>query len=583
MNSQNSISTNSNSGIDFRYLLNEWKEMFAAETVVKDIWAGITVSLVALPLNLALAIAAGVEPGVGITTGIIAGVVAALFGGQKYAITGPAAAMAVILVEIAENHGLNAIWLVCLFTGALQLTAASLKLGRFMSFIPKPVMVGFANAIGVLVFFNAIDEFLGLTVKPIAKAGLTEPIRTQFIPEFMLDIIDIWQRCVVHNEMNMYAIAIGSIALALAYFSPKIIKSIPGQLVAIVLATVVCNVLDFKIPLIKDIASIPNLLPAPQLPSLPWNECLTLLPSVITVFMLGSIESLLSATVADGMTGSRHRPNQELMGQGLANLVVPFFGGIPVTGVIARTAINIRAGGKTRLSALVHSISLACLIFFLAKFAESIPLAALAAILMLTGLRLIEWKSMSELWRGSKMESCVAITTTLTAVAIDLTAGVFAGILLACGMFAVKMRSTLSVAVHEDILLAPNLASCSCVKTYAVDGPLFFGSVQQFTENLKITDNTKILILHMKRVKALDLTGIETLIEVQKHIQTQGGKLLLTEVPLHLFDFLERSGAIDKIGKENIFHSHQNAIVELNKDHRNVGAAPCVARDTVSV
>ncbi len=557
---------------DRDYLLSEWKQMLNPKTIPQDLWAGITVALVALPLNLALAIAAGVEPGVGITTGIIAGIIGALFGGQRFAITGPAAAMAVVLIEIAETQGINAIWLVCLAAGLLQIIAGVFKLGKLISYMPMPVIVGFANAIGVLVFFNALDDFLGLPTKPLAHSGhVVAATSNTIIPEFLVDITHMWTRGVMQHEANWHAILIGTVSFAIAFLTPKLTKAIPGQLIAIVAATLCATLLNFHVPLIKDISHIPNVLPTPSIPGLPWDDITILFPTIITVFMLGSIESLLSATVADGMTSSRrHNSNQELIGQGLANVIVPFFGGIPVTGVIARTAVNIRAGAQTRLSALVHSITLIFLIFFLARYAEQIPLAALASILMLTGIRLVEWDAMREIWRGSRLEGYVMLCTTVASVAIDLTAGVFAGVLFACVLF-IRQMSEAKPTLHDDQqqqqqqLLPQEFPTCKAVRTYVVDGPLFFGAAQRFIDNIVVMEDIKVIVLHMRAAKVMDLTGVETLLSIHQQLKRHGGKLIIAELPIRPMQLLERTSALEKIGRENVFADYRAAMVSVNQ------------------
>src|SRR4030095_4065071 len=252
-------------GFDLPYLTAEWKAMFNPSTMVKDIWAGVTVALVALPLNLALAIAAGVEPGVGITSGIIAGIVAALFGGQGLAVTRPAAAMAVVLIEIAQTHGIRGIWLVGLIAGTLQILAGLFKLGRLISYIPMPVMVGFANAIGALVFFNALDDFLGLPSKPIAHPGQMPPFAGQeFIPEFIQDLSHLFWRLIRHGELNQPAVLLGLAAFGIAVLLPKLTKAIPGPLVAIVVATAASLFLNLDLPRIADVSTIPNMIPLPS-------------------------------------------------------------------------------------------------------------------------------------------------------------------------------------------------------------------------------------------------------------------------------------------------------------------------------
>lgn len=557
-------------GIDFNYLSKEWKDMFNPKTMLKDLWAGITVALVALPLNLALAIAAGVEPGVGITTGIIAGMIGSLFGGQRHAITGPAAAMAVVLIQIAQSYGIAAIWMVGLMSGILQILAGALRLGKLISFIPMPVIVGFANAIGILVIFNALDDFLGIPTHRIAHAGSAAPLQGHpLVPEFIQDMIDLFWHTVVHQEWNIYALATGGLVLAIAALVPRWTKVVPGQLVAVVIGSVVAALLNFEVPRIIDISAIPTTLPVPHIPNLPWEDFDTLFASALTVFMLGSIESLLSATVADGMTMSRrHQSDQELIGQGLANLVTPFFGGIPVTGVIARTAVNIRAGARTRLSGIVHCIALMIFTLVFAKYAERIPLAALSGVLVLTGIRLIEWDATKQIWAASRTEGSIALITTAVSVLVDLTAGVLTGLLLTSGLFIKQMSQVKLIEPDYDPdrrsavrLPAP---TCKFVRTYLVDGPLFFGAAERFTETILQVQNLKAVILHMKAVSIMDLTGAETLLSINAQLKRHNIRLVIAELPHQPLEVLRRTGVLDKLGKENCFLDYKQAILSTN-------------------
>ena len=558
-------------GFDVKYLLQEWKDIFNRKTVVADIWAGVTVALVALPLNLALAIAAGVEPGVGVTTGIIAGVIGSLLGGQRHAITGPAAAMAVVLIEVAQGYGIQAIWLVGLIAGVFQILSGAFRLGKLISYIPMPVVIGFANAIGILVIFNSLDDLLGLPTKPIAHAGAaTAPLAGHpLIPEFIQDISHLVHRLIVHQEANVNAILIGGLVIAIAMIVPRWTKLIPGQLVAIVVASFVAHYLNFDVPRIVDIASIPNTLPFPKIPTLPWENIDVLFSSAITVFLLGSIESLLSASVADGMTMSRrHHSDQELIGQGVANVVVPFFGGIPVTGVIARTAVNIRSGAKTRLSGLIHAITLFGLVIVLAKHAEQIPLAALGGILTLTGFRLIEADAFKQVWRASRGEAWVVVATTAASVLMDLNAGVVTGLVLTCGMFIKKM-SAVRILPDDDpdrrAYVREPMPSCKMVRTFLVDGPLFFGAAERFTETILFTQNLKGIVLHMRAVHIMDLTGAETLMSIHEQLKRNNVRLVIAELPTEPFNLLKKTGAVDKIGEENFYNDYAEAMAFTNK------------------
>ena len=568
-------------GMDFAYLIAEWKAALNPSTFLKDLWAGITVALVAVPLNLALAIAAGVEPGVGITTGIIASVIGSLFGGQRYAITGPAAAMAVVLIEIAQSYGIAAIWLVGLMSGLMQVLAGAFRLGKLISFIPMPVITGFANAIGVLVIFNALDDFLGIPTHRIAHAGANAPLQGHpLVPEFIQDIISLFWHTVVHQEWNVYALGIGALVLTIAALVPRVTKAVPGQLVAVVVGSLVAAFMNFEIPRIIDISAIPTTLPFPKIPNLPWEAFDTLFASALTVFMLGSIESLLSASVADGMTMSRrHHSDQELMGQGLANLIIPFFGGIPVTGVIARTAVNIRAGAKTRLSGIIHSVALLILVMLFAKHAERIPLAALSGVLILTGIRLIEWDVTRQIWAASKTEGIIALITTAVSVLIDLTAGVLTGLVLTSGMFIREMSALKIIEQDYDpdrrALVRQPVPTCKFVRTFLVDGPLFFGAAERFTETILQVQNLKAVILHMKAVSVLDLTGAETLISIYAQLKRHGIRLVLAELPHQPFELLRRTGTLDKIGKENFYKSFKQSIMSTNEQLLKTSCQGC--------
>lgn len=582
MSTSTTINKQPRFGFDLAFLNQEWRDMFKGKTMVPDIWAGITVALVALPLNLALAIAAGVDPGVGITTGVIAGVIGSLFGGQRFAVTGPAAAMAVVLIEIGQTYGIQGIWLVGLIAGVLQIVAGLFRCGKLISYIPMPVMVGFANAIGTLIIFNSLDDFCGLSPTPLAHPGQPAPLQGHpLIPEFLQDITALFWRLAVHQEGALAAFVVAIITFAVAAFLPRVFKAIPAQLVAIVVGTGLASTLNLPIPRIHDISSVPNFLPLPSLPILPWEQLDTLFASAITVFMLGSIESLLSASVADGMTMTKHKPDQELIGQGLANVIVPFFGGIPVTGVIARTAVNVRAGAKTRLSGIVHSLTLMLLIFFLAKYAEQIPLAALSGILVLTGIRLIEWDEVREIWRASKTEAWIMLITTAVSVLVDLTAGVMTGLVFTAAIFVRQMSAVRVTAINAengDGTMQPGrLPNCKFVQPFTVDGPLFFGAAERFIENIMVVKDVKVVILNMRAVSAMDVTGVRTLLSIHSRLSREGCRLIVAELPSQPMELLERSASMDILGRENIFKDYDEAVIDADLRMLKTTCSGCAA------
>lgn len=555
--------------------------MFRRETLGRDIFAGITVALVALPLNLSLAIAAGVDPEVGLISGIVAGAVAAIFAGQRFAITGPAAAMAVVLIEIVHTYGMPGIWFAAFIAGFLQIISGFLRMGRIIAYIPMPVMVGFANAIGVLVTFNALDDLFGLRIKKLAHAAAGHMdagggvlANVPFVPEFVRDVTDLFERLIVHQDLNIQSLIVGLIVIVLTIITPRLTKLVPSQLVAVTTASLVAYLFHFNVPRIMDVSGTINVNIVPHLPVLPKLTDMAQFESLFlysfTIYMLGSIESLLSASVADGMTmSSKHRPDEELIAQGLANVCMPFFGGIPVTGVIARTAVNISAGAKTRLSGLVHALVLYVFAVLVAPVVGYIPLSALAGILVLTGYRLIEWDELREIWRGSRTEAWVVIATTLGAVAVDLTAGVLIGLMLTCLIF-VKQMSKLQLltdaeAVDDRLSSAQGIPSCKFARTYLVDGPLFFGAVEKFAETILVTSDVRALILHMRAVSVLDLTGVETLLSIHSQMRRKNVRMVIAELPGQPLELLKNCGALNIIGTENYFYDYREALLDVNE------------------
>ncbi|MBS2008551.1 MAG: SulP family inorganic anion transporter [Cyanobacteria bacterium SZAS TMP-1] len=573
MPTRTAIKRTSSSPFDLQYLLGEWREMFSRKTVLSDCLAGLTVAMVALPLNLALAVAAGVEPSIGIVSGIVAGIVTALFGGQRYAVSGPAAAMAVVLIEIAHRYGMPGIWFVAIVAGLLQIITGFLRLGRVISYLPLPVIVGFSNAIGILLIFNSLDFLLGVTSRPLAHptvgghAALTHP----FVPEFFKDVFGLFDAVFVKNLVNPYTLGVGLATIIVAVVAQRISKKVPGILIAVVLTPIVAHLAHIPVQCIFNVAPIPSLNLIPHTVVLPagidnWEELQALMIYSLTVFFLGSIESLLSASVADGMTMSKkHRPDQELIGQGLANVIVPFFSGIPVTGVITRTAVNINAGAKTRLAAIVQSIALCVLVFTVAPLVEKIPLATLAGILVLTGCRIVEWDYTRQIFKGSKTEGWVLVATMVASVSVDLTAGVLTGLLLTCVLFVRQMSRVALISEESDGEDLVGIPSCNYVRTYLVDGPLFFGAAQKFAENIVLAQDLKVVILNMRAVSAIDLTGVDALITIKSQLRRNGIRLVIAELGGQALELLKNSKGLDAIGSNNYFADYQDALLDVNE------------------
>lgn len=516
-----------------------------------DVAGGLTAAVVALPLALAFAVASGVDPKAGLYTAIVAGIVAAVFGGSPVQITGPTGAMAVILVGIVARYGIEKVWIAGVMAGIIQVALGVAKLGRLVKFIPYPVTAGFTNGIAVIIFCGQLNNFLGLQL----------PRSEHFLP-------GLWQTITHLEGLNWSAVGLAAMVIVTKLFWSRITTAIPASLVGLVLATTIASVLRLNIP---TIGSIPQSLPSFQ--TIPhWNDfglIRDLINPALALAALGSIESLLSAVVADGLTVSeKHNSDRELIGQGLANIVVPFFGGIPATGAIARTAVNVRAGGKTRLSGVIHGVALAIIVLVLAPLAAQVPLAALAGILMVTSVRMIEWEAIGLLARATYSDFAVMLLTWMVTIFFDLVLAVEVG-LIAAGALFIKRMSDLSLGkVPETEVFPPGvpLELSKQIAVYRVDGPVFFGAAERFVTFLRDEPEVKYLILRMRFVPNMDTTGLVALEDIYHDLKRHDCRLLLSGLQPEVEKLLERSGFLDKIGRENCFETTDAAICALNPD-----------------
>ncbi|PSB30196.1 SulP family inorganic anion transporter [Stenomitos frigidus ULC18] len=514
-----------------------------------DLTGGLTAAVVALPLALAFAVASGVDPKAGLYTAIVAGIVAAVFGGSPVQITGPTGAMAVILVGIVAKYGIEKVWIAGVMAGIIQVALGVANLGRLVKFIPYPVTAGFTNGIAVIIFGGQLNNFLGLQL----------PRSDHFLS-------GLWQT-LTHLELwNGAAIALAVVVIVIKLFWARVTTAIPGSLVGLVTATAIATFFHLHVP---TIGSIPQALPMPQ--SIPhWNDfglIRELINPAVALAALGSIESLLSAVVADGMTVSeKHNSDRELIGQGLANIVVPFFGGIPATGAIARTAVNVRSGGKTRLSGVVHGVALAIIVLTLAPLAAQVPLAALAGILMVTSVRMIEWDAIGLLLRATYADFSVMMLTWMVTLFFDLVLAVEVG-LIAAGALFIKRMSELSLGkVPETEVFPPGvpLELTKQIAVYRVDGPVFFGAAERFVTFLRDEPEVKYLILRLRYVPNMDTTGLVALEDIYQDLERRHCRLLLSGLQPEVQTLLERSGLLDKIGREHCFETTDAAICALN-------------------
>jgi len=513
-----------------------------------DLTGGLTAAVVALPLALAFAVASGVDPKAGLYTAIVAGIIAAVFGGSPVQVTGPTGAMAVILVGIVAKYGIEKVWIAGVMAGIIQIALGVAKLGRLVKFIPYPVTAGFTNGIAVIIFCGQLNNFFGLKL----------PRSEHFLS-------GLWQSIMHLEGLNWAAVGLATVVIIIKLFWARITTTIPGSLVGLVLATAIASFFHLDVP---TIGAIPQSLPLPQ--SIPhWNDfglIRELINPALALAALGSIESLLSAVVADGMTVSeKHNSDRELIGQGLANVIVPFFGGIPATGAIARTAVNVRSGGRTRLSGVIHGLALAIIVLTLAPLAAKVPLAALAGILMVTSVRMIEWEAIGLLVRATYSDFAVMMLTWAVTIFFDLVLAVEIG-LIAAGALFIKRMSDLNLArIPETEAFPPGvpLELSKQIAVYRVDGPVFFGAAERFVTFLRDEPEVKYLILRMRFVPNMDTTGLVALEDIYRDLKRHGCRLLLTGLQPEVQALLDRSGLLDKIGRDNCFETTDAAICAL--------------------
>lgn len=528
------------------------------KTFMSDLMAGIIVGIVALPLAIAFGIASGVTPEKGIITAIVAGLVISLFGGSKVQIGGPTGAFIIIIYGIIQKYGFEGLTIATLMAGFFLLLFGLLHLGTIIKYIPYPIVVGFTSGIAVTIFTTQIKDLFGLTL-PSNPSDFIEKWGV-YLQNF--DTIDPW--CAIIGVASVLVIAI----------TPRFSKKIPGSLIAIILMTVVALLLKnyagiSSIETIGDRFSISNELPSAQVPNMNWETIKSLVSPAITIAILGAIESLLSATVADGVIGDHHDSNTELMAQGLANIASPLFGGIPATGAIARTMTNINNGGKTPIAGIIHAVILLLIFLFLMPLAKYIPMACLAGVLVVVSYGMSGWRSFLAVMKNPKSEITVLLITFFLTIIFDLTIAIEVGLIIACLLFMKRMSETTDVkAITEEI--DPNLESefstgnlehliiPKGVEVYEINGPYFFGAGNKFEEIMaSFGDRPQVRIIRMRKVPFVDSTGIHNLTSLCEMSQKEGIQVVLSGVREKVNAQLEHAGFYHLIGEENIC-SHIN-------------------------
>lgn len=528
------------------------------KTFMSDLMAGIIVGIVALPLAIAFGIASGVTPEKGIITAIVAGLVISLFGGSKVQIGGPTGAFIIIIYGIIQKYGFEGLTIATLMAGFFLVLFGLLRLGTIIKYIPYPIVVGFTSGIAVTIFTTQIKDLFGLT-----------------LPSNPSDFIEKWGVYLQNfNTIDPWCALIGVASVVVIAVTPRFSKKIPGSLIAIILMTIVALLLkDFagvlSIETIGDRFSISNELPAAQVPDMNWETIKSLVSPAITIAILGAIESLLSATVADGVIGDHHDSNTELVAQGLANIASPLFGGIPATGAIARTMTNINNGGKTPVAGIIHAVVLLLIFLFLMPLAKYIPMACLAGVLVVVSYGMCGWRSFLELMKNPKSDVTVLLITFFLTIIFDLTIAIEVGLIIACLLFMKRMSETTDVkAITEEIDLnqdaefstgnLDHLIIPQGVEVYEINGPYFFGAGNKFEEIMaSFGDRPKVRIIRMRKVPFVDSTGIHNLTNLCEMSKKEGIQIVLSGVREKVNGQLEHAGFYHLIGEENIC-SHIN-------------------------
>ncbi|MDZ5252373.1 SulP family inorganic anion transporter [Clostridium sp. LIBA-8841] len=540
-------------------LLDDKENGFSKEQFFKDLIAGIIVAIIALPLSIALGISSGVSPEKGLITAIIAGFIISLLGGSRVQIGGPTGAFVVIVFGIIQSHGIDGLIIATFMAGIILILFGLLRFGSLIKYIPYPITVGFTSGIAVTLFSTQIKDFLGLTMTKTPS---------EFIPK--------WEAYISHmNTTNFYTLAIGLLALAILIFWPKINKKIPGSLVALIVTTLVVFIFNLPVATIgSQFGKISSSIPMPHIPNLNPETLKALIGPAFTIALLGGIESLLSAVVSDGMIGDKHNSNAELIAQGVANIGSSLFGGIPATGAIARTAANVKNGGRTPIAGIVHSITLLLIMLLFMPLAKFIPLTTLAAILMIVSYNMSEWRTFKAILKAPKSDIAILLTTFFLTVLFDLVIAIGIGMLVSMCLFMRRVATSIEInelnegdcsdksTIDTDM---ENLKVGENVLVYDIRGHLFFGAVDTFMNTMKeINDDAKVLVLRMRHTKTLDVTGYKQIKNIALSCKSRNITLILSEVQDQPKKVMRLMGFIDYLGKDHFANTFDEALEKAN-------------------
>lgn len=494
------------------------KEGISFKQLKADILSGIIVGIVALPLAIAFAIASGVSPEKGLITAIFAGLIISMFGGSRVQIGGPTGAFIVIVYGIVQQYGIEGLTIATFMAGFILIAMGVLRLGTLLKYIPQPLIIGFTSGIAIIIFSSQIKDLLGLDIAKVPSA-----------------FIEKWAVYVQHvGNTNFFALAMGLSTIVIVFYFPRITNKIPGSLLAIILCTVLTQLLHLPVETIESkFGEIPNKLPMPNFHLVSFEQIKLLLSPAFVIALLGGIESLLSAVVADGMTGGRHRSNMELIAQGLANIVSSVLGGIPATGAIARTATNVKNGGRTPIAGIVHALTLLLIMLVAAPFAKLIPMACLAGILIVVAYNMGEWHNFMSVFSGNIYDRAVLLTVFFLTIIFDLIIAIEIGMVLSAFLFIKRMSDTMDIKIiggQENIEEQLIIDLPEGIMIYEITGALFFGAAQSFQETLRRTNQIPAaIILNLKNVPLIDATGLYSLLYTVKQFCTQNSLVYLTE------------------------------------------------------
>ncbi|MBP3855812.1 MAG: sulfate permease [Ruminiclostridium sp.] len=529
---------------------------YSKEQLIKDITAGIIVAIIALPLSIALALASGVNPEQGLYTAMIAGFIVAFLGGSRVQIAGPTAAFATIVAGIVARQGMNGLIISTVMAGLIMVVMGFCRFGSLIKYIPGTITTGFTFGIAVTIAIGQLKDFLGLTFT-------NSPIETV---DKLAEVVN----CI--GTFNWQALLVGAVSLAILIFWPKKLDKIPASLIAVIVGSAGVALLNLNVNTIGDLYTISSDLPSLTLPEVTFDNVRALIPDAFTIAILASVESLLSCVVSDGMIGSKHRPNMELIAQGCANIGSALFGGIPATGAIARTAANVRNGGRTPIAGMVHSVVVLIIIIALMPYASLIPMPTMAAILFVVAYNMCGWRNIRNMFRTApKSDIFVLIATIVLTVVFDLVVAIGVGMVLASILFMKRMADVTEahawVDVDDEETDADNILRKKIpphTRVYEINGPMFFAASERYKYMLDDTD-ISVLIIRMRNVPAIDAAGVEALSRIVKRCEREGVKVVFSHVNEQPMHAMRKAGLTDEVGEENFCTHIDTALIRADE------------------